>query len=353
MMLEDGFEFLDILGDIDEQHLTRILNLQDQEKRYGKIRHLGRIAAGIALIVLLSLCGIFHKQVEAAAQKIISYIAGVLGIEEDLTPYTEIVGTAIEKEGITVCLEEVVVTPNAVLVAVSVEGAPEDYGIGTGTITINGTKMVPDRSVGTSDFSETMKTVHVKCWEFFETIPYLDENKIQTEVHISKTLEDAFAMRYIPFAFEFEISKSDIYKDSLYKELNEKIYINESLSVNICSYSNNGLNGRIEIETDPSNGLDRECSYFLFGVTDTGDEKQFDGAFETDGTYRFRSLDAIPLDCQWLELQLYMYRPKYENINEENRTEDEDVVEQESEVYEINPANMTPLGDPVRINLTE
>ena len=89
-----------------------------------------------------------------------------------------IVGTAIEKEGITVCLEEVVVTPNAVLVAVSVEGAPEDYGIGTGTITINGTKMVPDRSVGTSDFSETMKTVHVKCWEFFETIPYLDENKI-------------------------------------------------------------------------------------------------------------------------------------------------------------------------------
>ncbi len=74
---------------------------------------------------------------EAAAKRIVSYITEVLGIAEDLTPYTEIIGTSIEKEGITVHLKEAIVTPNAILVAVDVKGAPEGYGVGDGDIIIN------------------------------------------------------------------------------------------------------------------------------------------------------------------------------------------------------------------------
>ncbi len=42
MIPEDGFEFLDILGDIDEQYLIRILSPDKHKKTYPVIYHLGR-----------------------------------------------------------------------------------------------------------------------------------------------------------------------------------------------------------------------------------------------------------------------------------------------------------------------
>lgn len=349
MIQEDGFEFLDILRDIDEQHLERILNPKEQKSTYPVIYHPGRKIACVILIVILGLCGIFYKQVEAAARKIITYIADILEISEDITPYTEIIGTSIEKDGITVSLEEVIVTPKTIVVAVRVEGPEAEYCVGNGDIIINQTEQMSDAVSGSRDSNNS---IYIDKYIFNDELSYLENNDILVGVNIYKSLDDICAAEPLSFVFEFNISKADIYTQDVIIELDETIRIDEKADVKITSYKNDVFCSYISLKVDQDvrNVFPKDNEYYIFAEDNQGNNIFYSVGQRNDYTITFRCDEYLPLDIEWMDVQLFSYKPVYYDIGDSG---DSEYGEQESEVFGIDSADMMPMGEKVRIYLTE
>ena len=121
-MKKDEYSFLELFGNIDDEYITQALQPWKGQTRRFMIYHIGRKAACLAIIVMLGLCLAFHDQVSAAVSRFTTMIAEILQVTDDMTSYTDIINTTQEKNGISVTLNEVVLSENALWMEIIIMG---------------------------------------------------------------------------------------------------------------------------------------------------------------------------------------------------------------------------------------
>ena len=89
-MKEDGFEFLELFGKIDEEYIYQALQPWKGQTRRYVMYHMGKKVACLFIIMLLGFCMVFHNQVYAAISRFTTMMGEILGLSDDLTPYTDL-----------------------------------------------------------------------------------------------------------------------------------------------------------------------------------------------------------------------------------------------------------------------
>ena len=145
-------------------------------------------------------------------------IANILNISNDLRPYTEIIGTAIEKDGITLKLQEVILTENSVVVGIEVAPEEKTLGVEITSIKINGEDIL------LSSYSSTINDQN-ECvieWKFTDSVMPARENDLEIEVLVHQELETS---AYVPFTFSFTASNEELMNHTVYKEVNQNMEV--------------------------------------------------------------------------------------------------------------------------------
>ena len=128
-MKKDEYSFLELFGNIDDEYIVQALQPWKRQTRRYMVYHIGRKAVCLAFIVMLGLCLAFHDHVHAAVSRFTTMIAEILQ-SNDLEPYTDVINTTQEKDGISITLNEVILTNNSLLVSVNLDAETEYDGIG-------------------------------------------------------------------------------------------------------------------------------------------------------------------------------------------------------------------------------
>ena len=120
-MKKDEYSFLELFGNIDDEYITQALQPWKGQTRRFMIYYIGRKAACLVIIVILGLCLAFHNQVSAAVSRFTTMVAEILQISNDIESYTDVINTTQEKNGISVTLNEVILTDNSLFVSVNLD----------------------------------------------------------------------------------------------------------------------------------------------------------------------------------------------------------------------------------------
>lgn len=345
MIVDDKFVFLSILSEIDEEYIEQALMPWTDNHKRTFTYHLGRKAACLITVIGLSLCCIFHTQVKASVETLFTMIANILNISNDLRPYIEIIGTAIEKDGITLKLQEVILTENSVVVGIEV--APEEKTLGVEITSIK----INSEDILLSSYSSTIDNRN-ECvieWGFADRIMLVQENDLEIEVIIHQGLDSS---DYVPFTFSFTASNEELMNHTVYKEVNRSIDISYSEitmgKLFVKDFMLNGIQSRITIESETS--LTKDIQYYLIGKDSLGNEVYYSIVEHNDNEYIFQNEKGIPdINSEWIDMQLYAMELQYITyaIEESKISENTEL----SELYSLDKANMIIISEPLRIDL--
>ena len=346
-MKKDEYSFLELFGNIDDEYITQALQPWKGQTRRFMIYHIGRKAACLAIIVMLGLCLAFHDQVSAAVSRFTTMIAEILQVTDDMTSYTDIINTTQEKNGISVTLNEVVLSENALYASVKLDDVDGDnnHGISVGeNIKIDGKEYECNSSrVYQKKNLEENDKQYVVEWIYDDGVPLKKKANIEITIVVHKKIEDVEGE---PFTFTFVASKEDLQNNVVHLELNQRISLDEK-EVIIKEFSINSVMSILKIEGDEffsdknlyyveMTDID-ENKFFYYLVSNKG--KQY--IFQTDG-------DVPSSDSKWLEGQIYML-PYNDDIND---TVDEKVIQTEiSEIFRVDTSDMLPVGKKFKIDI--
>ena len=168
-------------------------------------------------------------------------IAEILQISNDLEPYTDVINTTQEKDGISITLNEVILTNNSLLVSVNLDAEAEYDGIGISvgeSITINGREYACDSSrVYQKQNLEEKK---------HQGVPLTKKADIELGIVVHKQIED---MDGETFTFAFSASKEELQKNTVHLNLNQVISLSEGEAV-IRDFSINNVTSSLKLESD-------------------------------------------------------------------------------------------------------
>lgn len=346
-MKKDEYSFLEIFGNIDDEYIYQAL--QPWKGRTGKytLYHTGKRAACVAIIVMLGLGLIFHEQVSAAVSRAAAMIVEILQISEDLTPYTEVIHTTQEKNGIAVTLNEVILTENSLLVSVDLDDREGygDIGISPGeSIKINGSEYVCDSSVvyQKQELDENDRRYVVE-WIYEDGIPLEKRVNIEIETAVHKQIEDIEGEKFV---FAFSASGEELQKNTVHLELNQKIRLYDGEAA-LREFSMNSVTSRLKLECDK---LSPEKNQYYFEAADMQGNKFLYSMVNREGNlFTFQNDGETPSsDSKWLDGQIYAL--PYSAGNGET-ADLGSMVGEMSEAFEVDTAQMQPVGQRFRIKL--
>lgn len=348
-MKKDEYSFLELFGNIDSEYIYQALQpWKGQTKRY-IISHMGRKAACVALILIMGLGLVFHEQVSAAVSKVASMIAEILQISNDLTPYTDIVNTTQEKNGISITLNEVILTENSLLVSVNLNDKEEYSGVGISAgenVKINGSEYGCDSSsIYQKQSLEENDNQYVVEWIYDDGVPLEKKANIEVEIVVHKHIED---IEGETFTFAFSASKEELQKNIAHLKLEQRISLGESEAV-VREFSNNSVTSSLKLECDK---LSPEKEQYYVEITDMQGNKFLYSLVKKEGEmFTFQNDGDIPAsDSKWLDGQIYALPYDVENKD----TVDFGTMEGEvSEIFRVDSTEMRPVGHKFRIILKE
>lgn len=307
MMGENRCRFLEAFGEIEETYIEQALQPWEKQKDKTRTYHAGRKAACFFLIAALGVAGIFHSGVRAAISRFSTIIAEMLGLESDLTSYSEIINMSQTRDGITLALKEVLLCENGLLAAVeaeSSEGTETVYvGTGTGDVTINGETTGWDSMRIRSDFpQEGIRTRYVLEY-YSNAMAYADGT---VEVNL-----DILAYRGendnegVPFTFSFTASGEELLNETLHMYTDTEIEVGENAVLCFHTVTVNKVASIVTAECrGPALAMD-QAAYYLKAVDSLGNEVLYYMMSGTDGWYQFKNEDAPPsMDSEWIDFQL-------------------------------------------------
>lgn len=345
MIVDDKFVFLSILSEIDEEYIEQALMPWTDNHKRTFTYHLGRKVACLITVIGLSLCCIFHTQVKASVETLFTMIANILNISNDLRPYIDIIGTAIEKDGITLKLQEVILTENSVVVGIEVAPEEKTLGVEITSIKINGDDIL------LSSYSSTINDQN-ECvieWKFTDSVMLARENDLEIEVIVHQELETS---AYVPFTFSFTASNEELMNHTVYKEVNQYMDVSYSeITIEdflVKDFMLNGIQSRITIESEAD--LTKDIQYYLIGKDSLGNEIYYSIVENNENEYIFRNEMGIPdINSEWIDMQLYAMELQYITyaIEESKISENTEL----SELYSLDEANMIIISEPLRIDL--
>lgn len=350
-MKKDEYSFLELFGNIDDEYINTALQpWRGQEKRY-VVYHIGRKVACIAIIVMLGFCLTFHSQVSAAISKFSTMIAEILQISNDLEPYTDVINTTQEKDGISITLNEVILTENSLLVSVNLNDKEEYSGVGISAgenIKINGSEYECDSSrVYQKQTLEGKDKQYVIEWIYDDAVPLTKKADIELGIVVHKQMED---IEGETFTFAFSASKEELQKNTVNLQLDQKISLNGDEAV-IKEFSINNVTSSLELESDKF--YPEEKQYYVEITDMQGDKYRYSLVKREDKLFTFQNDGDIPsLDNEWLEGQIFTLPYAYDVENKDS-IDIETMGSEESEIFRVDSAEMQPVGQKFRIKLKE
>ena len=348
-MKKDEYSFLELFGNIDDEYITQALQPWKGQTRRFMIYHIGRKAACLALIVMLGLCLAFHNQVSAAVSRFTTMVAEILQISNDIESYTDVINTTQEKNGISVTLNEVILTDSSLLVAVNLytEDKYDGVGISAGeNIKINDSEYICDSSrVYLTQNLEENTNQYVLEWIYDGGVPLPKKADIEIGIVVHKQVDDIEGEK---FTFAFSASREELQKNTTHLKLDQRISLGEDEAV-IREFSINSIMSSLKLECDK---LFPEKEQYYVEITDMYGNKSLYSLVKKEGKlFTFQNDGNIfSTDSKWLEGQIYALA--YD-------TDDKDTVDfgtMEGEVsksFKVDSTEMQPVGKKFRIILEE
>jgi len=348
-MKKDEYSFLELFGNIDTEYIYQALQPWKGQKRRYIISHMGRKVACVALILIMGFGLVFHEQVSAAVSKFASIIAEILQISNDLAPYTDVINTTQEKNGISITLNEVILTENSLLVSVNLDAEDEYDGVGISAgenIKINGSEYACDSSsVYQKKNLEENDNQYVVEWIYDDGVSLPKKVDIEIEVVVHKQIEDIEGQT---FTFAFFASKEELQKNTVHLKLDQRISLGEGEAV-IREFSINSVTSSLKLECDK---LSPEKEQYYVEITDMQENKSIYSLGKREGElFTFQNDGDTPSsDSEWLDGQIYALPYDVENRD----TVDFGTMEGEvSEIFRVDFTEMQPIGQKFRIILKE
>lgn len=249
-MKKDEYSFLELFGNIDDEYITQALQPWKRQTRRFMIYHIGRKAACLVIIVILGLCLAFHNQVSAAVSRFTTMVAEILQISNDIESYTDVSNTTQEKNGISVTLNEVILTDNSLFVSVNLDTENEYDDVGVSVeenIKINSSKYTCDSSsVYLKQNLEENDKQYVLEWMYDDGVPLPKKADIEIGIVVHKQIDD---IEGEIFTFSFFTSKEELQKNTTHLKLNQKISLGKNETV-FRDFSINSVASSLKLESD-------------------------------------------------------------------------------------------------------
>lgn len=346
-MKKDEYSFLELFGNIDDEYIAQALQpWRGQTKRY-TVYHIGRRVACLAIIVMLGFGLVFHDQVYAAISRFTTTIAEILQISNDLEPYTDVVNTTQEKNGISITLNEVILTDSSLLAAVNLDTEDKYDGVGISAgenIKINDSEYICDSSrVYLRQNLEENADQYVLEWIYDDGVPLPKKADIEIGIVVHKQVDDIEGEK---FTFAFSASREELQKNTTHLKLDQRISLGEDEAV-IKEFSINSITSSLKLECDK---LSPEKEQYYVEITDMYGNKSLYSLVKKEGKlFTFQNDgDTLFSGSKWLEGQIYALPYDVENKD----TMDFGTMKgEESKIFRVDSTEMQRVGQKFRIIL--
>lgn len=357
-MREDRFKFLEAMGNIDDELIYHSCQPW-QENRGRKILAFHPVKTAVCAMLILALCltGIFHPQVKAAIRHFTTKIAEIMGVSNDLLPYTDIIGASQTKEGVTVTLEEVILAENHLYAALRLDWEDgvklgkdmwsPDIGIehemkfnGVGITAVSSGIWTPEMEAGAGNSQNVLATFVYND----DSLPY-DIREIELDMQVFLT--DGFQGEGIPFTFHFATSKEELQKDTFSMPIDFELKAGSGVALRLQKFQFNQVFSQISARP---NELFYEKmfeeGYILLGTDSEGNPLRYEISGGIEDNLIFECIGTLPsADSEWIELQLY--KAKLPSSEEQETEEDYAEV---SKVSNVDDVDYLPVGEKIRID---
>lgn len=386
------FDFSKEFGNIDGKYIREAEGKWSEKKSTRVSSFWSKLAA--ACVILTLLVTVFsNDKVQAALKKITLSIGETLGFQREIESYTEILNTSRTDQNLAATLKEVILDEGVLLAEVHLEqvnsgknqkeesqNSQNFYAIGmeidSEKTTVNGQKLDTYGSgtylpyLAEDLLSENIEEKQYDCVLESRFSPSLNLNE-NPEIHLvlSAIKTDELELKTVAeFSFDFRISREEIIKQTLHKKpanvsiraeegkvILKEITVNKLQSIISAEISNNFFqNYDVELRGTDSKGNPLSYEWRADGADDCHGSFQtsFWGIYEKDqdGNVKDQYLGVPAMDCEYLDLQLYVRK----HDDEGERIEEDDgeyIIEEEfsSEIEE--ELQWNAVGEKIRVSL--
>lgn len=375
-MREDRFKFLEAMGNIDDELIYQSCQPW-QKKRDSRILGFHPAKAAVCAVLVLTLCltGIFHPQVKAAIRHFTTKIAEIMGVSNDLLPYTDIIGASQTEEGVTVTLEEVILAENHLYTAFRIDWEDglelgkdmqsPDIGIGHDTkfngveiATVSSEIWIPEMEAGSGNSQNVLAAFVYND----DSLPY-DISEIELEMQVFLTAD--WQGEGIPFTFHFSTSKEELQKDTFSMTVDYELKASGGAALRLQKFQFNQVFSQISARpNDILNEKMFERNYILQGTDSVGNPLRYEMSGGLEDNLIFGCVGKLPsADSEWIELQLYeaeIPSSEEQEIMNAAMGKEEDLQGGEKEecedsagasvVYDVDDLDYVPVGEKIRID---
>lgn len=280
--IETDFSEYDEMDGLDAVTAKRLKNNLLSKTKRGKSYKGIAVAACCVFLIAGMAAGPFKSQVKAAA-KLISYnISSALGLKKDLTPYENIVNQSVTNDGVTITLNNVILTKDSLIVSFTEYAPQSDVQFQPiGTIYVNGQHYSYSAGGGSIELEDgTMESVMEYGFTHANTADTLD---------IELIVQDVTETHKGTWNFAFQATGSQLSADTQEVALDTAFVLPDSSQVHLDTLSVSPIGPRIYFTLSGSmNNYDMK----LEGEDDLGNPVAFYVSQSSKTGGRF-NLDAL------------------------------------------------------------
>lgn len=335
-MDEKDYKFLKLVGTLNDSFIEKAHEPWPRQRTSSRWARHGVFKAACAVLILAcGMLGALHPQVNAAVQELFSRIGQIAGREEAFAPYASSMDLAQTKGGVTLTLQEAVMSDNQLYVALSMDTDLEKAELGDFHISFDALEEnIHTTYSGGYLPGSSRENGYVLKYSFEDGTLPRESADITLTVDVYRDGEEWRTSKTIPFEFTFSSSVNELAENTLQISLDQEIELKPGLVLELESFSLNSIFSRIRTKCGTHNGSSlplNKTMYYLKGTDSLGNEILYTYQAE-NGPYGYfateETLENSPpsLDCEWIELQVYT----------------QDIQ---------NNMDMTPIGEKFRINL--
>lgn len=331
--MKDELRFMELLGGIDMELISQAGQPWVKKRMHIKMFQI-KVACAI-LIVLLGLSCAFHTEVKAALEKFTTTIGQLLGIKEDISPYTQIINAPITKNGMTITLKEVILDQDEIAVSFSAKMDNSQYKepLLWNDIWIDGHKLVSQKTFKSDDEVGELERDYVIAYRLGKEIELDETVNIKILFRPTDSQNEQLIGKY---EFSFNAARTELATDTVNLPLKQEIAINDGKSIRLNKFTWNSIESSIigECEDLPLN-----TDYYLKGEDNLGNQVEYWKLSYISPEITFvKYVGDISPKASSLELQVYLHYDT--NMKIINSEEQDDITLEDStgdDAYQIEP----------------
>lgn len=342
-MNKDKFLFLELFGEIDSLYIDKSFEPWHEKKILLLYKCRTKIACAILVAVLVGGC-VYHTEVKAALEKVAILISGMLGIEEDISSFTDKKNISVTHNGLTLTIEEVILDKNQLYILISKKFESDKKKTDTElleNVKINGTKLNILKEYITDTTLDESAHKYVLSYYLNDDILNDDNLEIEAIFTIKKADEGGEIGKY---QFKFNTSYEELEKETSRIPMNQSIMVSENVELKLSMLTLNSVESSIVANCKD---LPLGNEYYLKGKDNCGNQVVYRlFSYENPDIVFVKEIDShISPNATKLELQLYQHNlGELNSISEEGEFIAEDYIDE-------NGSEMEPVGDSFVVNI--